>query len=70
MERFARRLVPAAAVLLVVLAGFAVRGTVQRLRTASELEWPLASNLLAVTEQETDVWGLGWDDGLDSEMER
>lgn len=70
MERFARRLVPAAAVLLVVLAGFAVRGTVQRLRAVPEPELAMEPGSLAMTEQETDVWGLGWDDELDSGMER
>jgi anti-sigma factor RsiW len=70
MERFARRLVPAAAVLLVVLAGFAVRGALRRSQPVPELESLLASTSSAVTEQETDVWGLGGDDELDSDMER
>jgi len=62
LERFARRFVPAAAVLLAVLTGFAVRGIAERFRDDSGLEWVLASAPAEVIRSDADVWGLEWDD--------
>lgn len=62
LERFARRFVPAAAVLLAVLTGFAIRGIAERFRDDSALEWVLASAPAEVIRPDAGVWGLEWDD--------
>lgn len=61
LERFARRFVPAAAVLLAVLTGFAIRGIAERFRDDSGLEWVLASAPTELIRPDTGVWGLEWD---------
>jgi len=65
VERFAKRLVPIAAALLLVLSGIAARGVMNRLSGPPAIDWLLASSPPALTGQETDVWGLDWSDGLE-----
>jgi len=64
MERFAKRLVPVAAALLLLLSGFAARGVMNRLSSSPAIDWLVASNPPALTGQDTDVWGLDWSDKL------